>query len=121
DGAQNAASIAARLAQPAHARMEAMIGLSNELAAIAGGAHRANVTLLVESGDDTRTVSTITLGGAAITAGDKVTIGGVSLEWAAAPADENEVKIGANDAENAANLAAAINAHSIISGLVSAK
>lgn len=121
DDSIDATSIARRLAYDSHARMEAMVALSNEFAAIAGGATRANVTLGVQSDGGTRASGTITLT-SGLGAGDMVDIGPASLEFVAgSPADENEVQIGGDEGESADSLAAAINAHSGLSGLVSAE
>lgn len=57
---------------------------------------------------------------ASIVADDTVVIGNVTLTWKSSAANENQVTIGASDTAAAANLAAAINAHSKLSGLVSA-
>jgi len=63
---------------------------------------------------------TITITFANITAGETVVIGNVTLTWAVAAANENEVTIGADLAAATTNLTAAINAHSKLAGLVSA-
>lgn len=121
DDSTDGVSVASRLAYDASARMEAMVALSNEFAAIAGGATRANVTLGVQSDGGTRASGAITLT-SGIAPGDMVDIGPASLEFVAgSPADENEVQIGGDEGESADNLAAAINAHSGLSGLVSAE
>ena len=50
---------------------------------------------------------------------DTLTIGAVTLTWVAgAPANENQVQIGANGDAAAANLATAVNAHSQLRGII---
>lgn len=51
---------------------------------------------------------------------DTQTIGSVVLTWHATPSGENQVLIGANATASAVNLAAKINAHSKLAGLVTA-
>lgn len=51
---------------------------------------------------------------------DTVVIGGTTLTWKASPSGESQVDIGADNGECADNLAAAINAHSQLQGLVTA-
>jgi hypothetical protein len=63
---------------------------------------------------------TCTLGGAALTANDTLTIGSVVFTWKVSAAAEGEVTIGASDALSLANLTAKINAHSKLQGLMSA-
>ncbi|MGA0312664.1 MAG: hypothetical protein ACO3N4_06290 [Ilumatobacteraceae bacterium] len=55
-----------------------------------------------------------------ITAGETLVIGTVTLTWAVAAANENEVTIGADLAAATTNLTAAINAHSKLQGIISA-
>lgn len=52
---------------------------------------------------------------------DTVVIGTVTLTWEAAPANENEILVGADDDECAINLAAAINDHSILGAVLVAE
>lgn len=67
---------------------------------------------------DVSVTATITF--ANITAGETLVIGNVTLTWAVAAANENEVTIGANLAAATANLTNAINAHSKLAGLITA-
>lgn len=55
---------------------------------------------------------------ASIVADDTVVIGSVTLTWKASAASEDEVDIGADDEESNANLAAAINAHSVLGQII---
>jgi hypothetical protein len=64
--------------------------------------------------------STIALVHAAITADDTTSIGCVTLTWKASASGEDQVTIGADVTEDGDNLAAKINAHSKLAGLVSA-
>jgi len=67
---------------------------------------------------DASVTATIAFGN--ITAGDILVIGNVTLTWAVAAANENEVTIGADLAAATTNLTAAINAHSKLNGVISA-
>lgn len=67
-----------------------------------------------------RVTSSIALVHANITAADTTTIGAVTLAWAASAVGEDQVTIGANVTADGDNLAAKINAHSKLAGLVSA-
>lgn len=67
---------------------------------------------------DVAVTATITF--ANITAGETLVIGNVTLTWAVAAANENEVTIGANLAAATTNLTNAINAHSKLTGLITA-
>lgn len=66
----------------------------------------------------TSATNTITVGTTPVNA-DTLRIGNVVLTWVAAAANENQITISGTTG-SATNLAAAINAHSILSGLVSA-
>jgi hypothetical protein len=66
----------------------------------------------------TKTI-TVTLG-ALPTANDTLRFGNVLLTWKASATNENEVAIGSDEAESAANLETKINAHSILGKLVTA-
>lgn len=67
-----------------------------------------------------RVTSSLALTHANITIADTTTIGAVTLTWVAASANEDQVTIGANVTADGDNLAAKINAHSKLAGLVSA-
>jgi hypothetical protein len=67
---------------------------------------------------DVSVTATITF--ANITAGETLVIGNVTLTWAVAAANENQVTIGADLAAATTNLTAAINAHSKLAGVISA-
>lgn len=120
DATQTAATVAARLIRPASDAAVGVHLLGQDLAAVAGGTRRAKVTALVESGDSTKPSATITLGGANITADDTIAIGPVTLTWKASPSGEDQVAFVNTAATDAAALAAKINAHSDLSGMVSA-
>lgn len=76
----------------------------------------------VDSGTVLEDVSvTVTITDASLVSGtDSLTIGATTIVWEASPADEDDVDIGGSDAQSATNLAAAINAHSALQGVVSA-
>lgn len=95
----------------------------NLFSRLASGARAGRVDLIIEdvtSGN--RAAGSMTIDTHAnITGGtDTVTIGTTTLTWEASPADENDIDVGADAAGDADNLAAAINAHSILSQIVSA-
>lgn len=92
------------------------------ISGIMGGAIRATVRL--QANDLASVFASQTVGcdqSDAVDGTDELTIAGVVLAVEAAPAGENQFAKGADDIEFAANLAAAINAHSTLSGLVSAE
>lgn len=120
DDTQTAATVAARLARPAADAAPGVHRLGDELHAVAGGLRRARVTMLVETSDETHPSATVTLGGANITADDTIAIGPVTLTWKASPSTEGEVAFVNTAATDAAALAAKINAHSDLSGMVTA-
>jgi hypothetical protein len=121
DSTQASADVENRITRPAADAAMGVELLGNELHTIAGGLRRGNVTMLVETGSITKPSATCTLGGAALTADDTIVIGPVTLTWKAAAANENEITIGGDDAESAAALAAAINAHTDLGGMVTAE
>lgn len=57
---------------------------------------------------------TISCTQASLVAGQTIRIGSVSLAWASSASGENQVTIGASDTAAGTNLAAAINAHSVL-------
>lgn len=117
---QSAATVANRLVEPAGQPALGCHKLGDELHAIAGGLRAGSVTMLVESSDETKPSATVTFGGANIAADDTLSIAGVTLTWKASPATESEVAFVNTAATDAAALAAAINAHSDLSGMVTA-
>lgn len=91
---------------------------SDYLRGINGGSLRAVVTTTLAA-----TTASQTIGcdqSDAVDATDSVTIGPTTLSVEASPADEDEFLQGATDIAFAANLAAAINAHSVLSKIVTA-
>lgn len=120
DDTQSAATVANRVIQPAAQPALGCHQLGDELHAIAGGLRKAQVVSLVESGDETHPSATVTLGGANLADGDTLDIAGVQLEWQSSPSGESEVDFINTAATDAAALAAAINAHSALSGMVTA-
>lgn len=120
DSTQTAATVADRVIRPAADAAQGVQILGDELHALAGGLRRAQITALVESSDSTKPSATITLGGANLAADDTIQIGPVTLTWKASPSGENQVAFVNTAATDAAALAAAINAHTDLSGMVSA-
>lgn len=68
----------------------------------------------------TQVTSQVVLTHANITAGDTLSIGCVTLTWAASAANENEVTIGADATEDGDNLVEAIEGHSKLQGMLTA-
>lgn len=94
--------------------------ICNLLNGLKAGALRGEVVISTSSADPVAASGTLTLTSAVAT--DKVTIGAVDLTASSTPANENEWEIdGADDAADAAALAACINAHSVLSKVVSAE
>lgn len=83
------------------------------LGSIGPGRRRAQVYTYVSGAQPSQTVDMDQA--AAVDGTDDITIDGTTLSVEAAPSDENEFLQGADDIEFAANLAAAINAHSVLS------
>jgi hypothetical protein len=99
--------------------------LAKRLPAYASGIKRSKFFIRIDSSEEGAAqgllesgTPTITITFANITAGETILIGSVTLTWAVAAANENEVTIGANLAAATTNLAAAIAAHSKLMGLV---
>jgi phage tail sheath gpL-like len=93
--------------------------LINLLSGVNIGAVQATVDIHSGSADPVAASGTLTLVSAIAT--DAVTIGKTTLTASSTPANENQWEIdGASDTLDAASLAAAINAHSVLSTIVSA-
>lgn len=93
--------------------------LINLLSGVNIGAVQASVDIHSGSADPVAASGTLTLTSAIAT--DAVTIGKTTLTASSTPANENQWEIdGASDTLDAASLAAAINAHSVLSTIVSA-
>ncbi|HEY9661950.1 MAG TPA: hypothetical protein V6C65_26135 [Allocoleopsis sp.] len=91
----------------------------NLLSGIVSGALSAVVDIQYSSSDPVAASGTFTLTSAIAT--DAVTVGAVTLTASSSPANENQWEIdGASDTLDAASLAAAINAHSVLSKVVAA-
>ncbi len=93
--------------------------LVNYVNGVQGGVRRAHVRAQVFSAFASETVACDQ--SAAVDGTDELTIGTVVLAVEASPANENQFAKGASDIAFAANLAAAINAHSILSLFVKAE
>jgi phage tail sheath gpL-like len=99
-------------------KREAALRLSDLLRRIAGGNLRANLTVQTGASSPVAASGTITL--ASVAADDTVVIGGVTLTAKASPSGENQFSQAGTNTQDAAALAAKINAHSTLSLLVSA-
>lgn len=108
-----------RYLRPSDERKEGLQSLSQLFNAAAGGLETASVDVQSSASDPVAASGTLTLVSAIAT--DAITIGAVTLTASSTPADEDEWEIdGASDTLDAASLAAAINAHSVLSLVVSA-
>lgn len=93
--------------------------LINLLSGLNVGANLGSVFIQGSSSDPVAASGTLTLTSAVAT--DAITIGAVTLTASSTPANENQWEIdGADDAADAASLAACINAHSVLSKVVAA-
>ncbi len=111
-------SVDARLSQASGEPRLFMRWFRTLLDQIASGIQGGEITYELEDVTTlTKSTGTITCTGVP-TANDTVTIGGVTLTWVASAANENQVTIGGSATLSAAALAAAINAHSKLKGLV---
>ena len=91
----------------------------NLLRGLNSGAFKGTIDVHTSSTDPVAASGTYTLTSAVAT--DAVTLGTVTLTASSTPADEDEWEIdGADDAADAASLAAAINAHSVLGLIVTA-
>lgn len=99
-------------------RREVALRLSDLLRRIAGGNMKANLTVQSGASSPVAASGTITL--ASVAADDTVVIGGVTLTAKASPSGESQFSQAGTNTQDAASLAAKINAHSTLSLLVSA-
>ena len=115
-------SLALEFGFPSNAQREGGLGLLNFLAGLLGGTRMGRVTYSLENATNlTKSSVTVTVTDANLTNGsDTLTIGGKVLTWVASAANENEITNGANDAASAANLAAVVNANSVLKGIIAA-
>lgn len=109
-----------KLCQPTGSQREFIRELINELKGFASGARNGSMIVELENATNTtKATGTITCTGVP-TANDTVTIGGKVLTWKASAGNENEITIGGSATTSGDALAAAINANSVLAGLVSA-
>lgn len=98
---------------------EAALALSEHFKAVASGVSRASVDVHTGSADPVAASGTFTL--ASVVEDEAVTIGAVTLTAKDSPSGENQFQTGgASDTADAVVLAAAINAHSVLSQVVTA-
>lgn len=98
---------------------EACLALSEHFKKVAAGQTRAAVDVQTGSADPVAASGTFTL--ASVVQDEAVTIGAVTLTAKDSPSGENQWQTGgANDTADAVTLAAAINAHSVLSQVVTA-
>jgi len=119
----NPAAIGNELVLDGNSEREGVRAISDYLQSIAGGINGANVRVRVDSSTDADVpaTGTCTLGSADIVADDTVLIGSVTLTWKAdGSGSEDQVTLSTTEATAATNLAAAINAHTKLVGVVTA-
>lgn len=117
---ESPAAIQAALAQPTIDAKTFGRRLVSIIVALVGGTAYGRVTVEVENASNL-TVASLAGTFTNAPAGDgTITIGGVVLTAKASPANENEFAAGSDAATAATGLAAAINAHSALVGLVTA-
>lgn len=97
---------------------QAVQDICNHLHALASGNEKGTIYAQSGSADPVAASGTITL--ATVLATHTVTIGGVTFTASSTPAGEAQFEIDGTDTADAAALAAAINAHSTLSQVVSA-
>lgn len=86
---------------------------------LSSGSRRASVDIQTGSADPVAASGTLTLVSAIAT--DAITVGSETFTFTSTPSTENDVEVdGATDADDASALAAAINAHSVASQIVTA-
>lgn len=107
---------ATKFRKPTHALANA-IHTVNLIKGLISGAQQGTVNIYADSADPVQASATATV--VSVVAGNTITIAGTVLTAATAPANESEFITG-TDAVNAAALAACINAHSVLSKIVSA-
>jgi hypothetical protein len=113
------ASIVDKLVKPAAHKAEFVTALLNFLTGLASGAQAARVDVKVDDvtvGDYATTFATFDT----VIETDVILIGPVTLTFDDTPTGENQMATGDDDTDAAANAAAAINAHSVLAGIVSA-
>lgn len=112
DSPETSAQLVQRLLRT-ESKRTVMRELANYINGLQGGVRNAHVRV---QAFDAFASQTVTVSQAAAVEGtDELTIGTIVLAVEASPANENQFELGASDIEFAANLAAAINAHSILS------
>lgn len=102
----------------AGARTESTLALSQFLAACASGNETAAIYTTRSTSNPVAASATATC--ASVAADDTITIGKTTLTAKASPSGENQFSQAGSDTADAASLAAKINAHSVLSLLVSA-
>jgi len=96
-------------------RRQVLREVTTALNGVRGGARRATVCVHVDDGAAVAASQTVTMDQAAAVDGtDDITFDGETLSVETTPANEDEFAKGADDIEFAANLAAAINAHTVL-------
>lgn len=107
------------LAKDSSLGIEAVLDIINHLQALAGGHSTGTIKAQTSTANPVSASGTLTMTSSIAT--DAVTIGTTTLTAKASPANENEwTSGGATDDDDAAELAAVINAHSVLSQIVSA-
>jgi phage tail sheath gpL-like len=112
-------SEAAELKGESGAPHESLQAIQNHLTALASGNAKGKVYAQSASADPVAASGTWTL--ASVIATDTASVGGVTFTFTSSPVAETDVEVdGADNTADAAALAAAVNAHSTISKIVTA-
>ena len=118
-GPENPASVSDRLIRAASDKHGAINELQKQLSGLACGSLTGRVSIKVDSltvGD--RATATATC--VSVVEDNTLTVGDVTLTMKDSPSGESEVDVGASDTIMATNIAASINAHTQLAGLVTA-
>ena len=119
---ESAASVGDEFGLDASDDRGAALALAKLFTDLASGVRMGRVELGVETATvGNKATATVTVADASLVDDtDDLTIGSVTFKWMASPSGESQIDIGGSDAQSATNLAAAINAHSQLAGVVTA-
>lgn len=118
DSPETAAQLVQRFSRSSAGKRTVMRELGNYINGVQGGVRRAHVRVQCSEAFASQVVTCSQA--AAVDGTDELTIGTIVLAVEAAPANESQFLKGASDIAMAANLAACINAHSVLSLFVKA-
>ena len=121
-GEENSQSVVNDSVEAASLPHEALQKLINLFQGLLGGTRHGRVEHMVEDATvGNKATATVTITDASLVDDtDTLSIGPTVLEWFDAPSGESQIDIGGSDAQSATNLAAVINAHSTLAGVMTA-